>query len=347
MVILASLVIAGASPWVQPKEPPRSEHPCAAPPGSRYDYDLFHKDVECVFAEAEFLYWTVNEGALDYAIKMNQPAGVTPSYAIGKVNTAGFKLSPGVRLSVGYFNAPKYWDVCAQYTHLISRGKNRVEPPKASGEFLTGTWPQLVSGPLVHAHSRIFFDYNLFDLWVDRIFNPNPHLRIRAGAAACAAWIHQDWKVQYFDSTSFSTLRNQWHFIGGGLATGLQGDWYWGNNIYLTGKYALTAYIGSYRNTAKETVSLSGGEALVARDSNYSDTRPALSVQFSMGPSWQQNFGCHRIELWVGYEVTSWLNLQEMHRSSSATLSSAPKETWQSTSMLAVQGLTTRLTVDF
>lgn len=324
---------------------------CKPPPNAPYDYDLFHKDVEVWFISGEFLYWTVNEGALDYAQKMNQPVwGPSTSYASGKVQSASFDLDPGFRCAVGYFNAPKYWEVRAQYTHLISRGKNRAEPPTGSNEFLTGTWPQITSNALTHAHSKTFFNYNLFHLLIDRVFVTNPHLRLRLMAGLVAPWIEQDWKMQYFDESGNTTIRNRWHFVGAGLTAGFSGDWYWGNHIYMTGKTSFAVYMGRYRNQAKQTTTFQptgdDNPELPVRNSDLIDTRPAFQVQFVFGPSWQQNFGCNRVELFAGYELNTWTNLQEIRRSSGGSGLSA-KETWMSTSMLALQGLTTRLTVDF
>ncbi len=326
---------------------------CDPPPGSAYDADLFHKDVEVWYVSAEFLYWTVDEGALDYAQKMRQPAWspTTPSFASGKVQCASFNLDPGFRVATGYFNAPKYWAVQGQYTHLITRGKDRAGKPEAGNEFLTGTWPQITTNPLVHAHSNIFFNYNLAELSIDRIFITNPHLRMKLRAALSMAWMQQDWKVQYFDGTGGNTtIRNRWHYMAGGLRAGLLGDWYWGNHVYLTGGTTAALYMGGYSNDSKQTTSFqpngSDDPTLPVRDSRVEDTRPSFAVQVYLGPSYQKCFGCNRVEIFAGYELTGWFNLQEIRRSSSGLPSSA-KETWMSTNMLALQGLTTRLTVDF
>ena len=324
---------------------------CAPPPCSAYDFDLYHKDLEVWFASGEFLYWTVDEGALDYAQRMKQPAwSPTASYASGTVESASFDISPGFRVSAGYFNAPKYWLVEAEYTHLISTGKNRAEKPTAAAEFLTGTWPQITTNPLQHAHSKIFFDFNLFEVFIHRIFIPNPHLRLTAMGGFSAVWMHQDWKVQYFDGGGGdTTIRNQWRYIAGGLRTATFIDWYWGNHVYLTAGSSIALYMGSYKNQAKQTTTVQpvGSDAsLPVRDSVFNDTRPSCALQFTLGPSFQKNFGCNRVELFVGYEINGWFNLQEIRRSTSGSPSEA-KETWMSTSMLALQGLTTRFTVDF
>lgn len=349
--ILFSLIATPLLSAVQIKEKEQSLPP---PPPPAYDADLYNRDIETCLLDAELLYWTVNEGALDYAQKMTQPAwsSTTPSYASGKVKSASYHLDPGLRVMVGFFNALKYWDVRGQYTHFICRGQNSTSRPSSPSEFLTGTWPQITTNPLTHAHSDIFFNYNVFHLLISRIFYPNLHLRLRMTGGASSAWIGQDWKMQYFDGgiDKNTTIRNRWHFVGGGLSTGLIADWYWGNHIYLTGSTMISLYMGSYSNRSKQTTTFqvdpSDNTSLPVRNSRLSNTRPALSTQFSIGPSWQQNFGPRRVEVFIGYELTGWFNLQEIRRSSSGAPSVA-KETWTETSMLSLQGLTTRLTVDF
>lgn len=325
----------------------------ALPPPPRYDADLFHKDTETVFMDAEFLYWTVQEGSLDYAQKMRQPAWstATASYASGKVHSATFRAAPGIRFTAGYFNAPKYWEVRGQYTQLTSRGENRVEPPSGATQFLTGTWPQITTNPLTHAHSSIALNYDLFDALVDRVFILNPHFRLRFLAGLETAWIRQDWKIQYFDGTGQeTTIRNRWHFVGGGLRMGVSGDWYWGNNVYITGQTTFGSLMGSYRNRSKQTANFQPtpdvNPSLPLRNSDFSDTRPVFNVQFVLGPSWQQNFSKYRVELFTGYELDSWFNAQETHRSSSA-LPAGTKETWLGTGLVTLHGLSSRLTANF
>ena len=322
---------------------PASAKTSTPPESVPYDADLFRKNKEVFSLSGEFLYWTIQEGALDYAQKMGHQAPTT-SYAIGRVKSASFNMDPGVRCSLSYFNAPKYWEVRGQYTHLMSRGKDRAEKPDADGEYLTGTWPHILEDALVHAHSSIEFKYNLFDLSVDRIFIPNPHLRLRMVAGLGAAWIAQDWKVQYFNATDQqTTIRNRWHYAGGGMKIGLTGDWFWGSDFYLTGLTSIGIYMGSYRNKAKQTAST---DTLAYRNSDFSDTRPAFTAQFNIGPSWQKNFTHNRVEVFAGYELSAWFNLQEIRRSTSGT-ASVCKETWINTGIIALQGLTTRVTLDF
>ena len=118
----------------------------------------------------------------------------------------------------------------------------------------------------------------------------------------------------------------------------------------MTAHGSLSLLIGSYSNHAKQTTTFQptalDNPSVPVRDTSYHDVRPALTAQMMLGPSWQKNYAHSRFELFAGFEMNAWLNLQEIYRSTSST-SWGAKETWMSTSVLALYGLTTRLTYDF
>lgn len=322
-----------------------------------YDEDLFNKDKTVVFASGEFLYWLVNEGALEYAIKMNKPAwnSEKDTAAIGKYQNAVFHWSPGLRLNVGYFNAPHYWDAIIQYTYLPSSGHTEVKAPSSSDEYLNGTWiqPDMNTGttttpplpaPLRKATSHVELNYNVFDFLFSRRFHLNEHLRVNLFGGLTAASLHQHLKVHYEDINELtSKIRNRWRFDGLGLRAGFKMDWYMGWDLYLTGLASGGIVSGWYKNTAHQKTSLS---PIPVRHSNYEDHRLSATAQVMLGPSWQKRFNAVRTELVAGYEFTVWNNLQEVYRSSYA-LPTAAKEPFVNSSMLSLQGLTVRLTVDF
>jgi hypothetical protein len=317
-----------------------------------FDADLFKKDIQAVSPSIEFLYWVVQESCVDYALKMQHPAwGSTSSYAQGKYKSATFDIDPGFRLGLNFFRAPKLWEMKWQYTRLGTSGKNSCSKPAVSSEYLTGTWPQILPAPLSGATSHIHMNYNTFDMTIDRYFIPNPHLRLRLIGGAVVAWINQDWKVQYFDAALRSTtIRNQWRFIGGGFKLGTMVDWYLTQDIYITAMGMTGALMGSYRNLSKQTTTYQpagdDNPNIPIRDTIFKDTRPAFTAQVVFGPSWQKNFKNNRVEVFAGYELNLWFNLQEIYRSTAGSASAA-KETWINSSMMALQGLTARVTVDF
>ncbi len=314
--------------------------------------DLFKRYDQVFSGSAEFLYWSVTEGGLDYALKMKRDAwGPTPTFAQGHFKNATYGMDPGFRLGFLFFRAPHYWEVRWQYTRMTSRGKNSASKPAEPQQFLTGTFPHILTNPLTGAHSRIHLNYNVFDWLVDRVFFPNPHLRLRVVGGATVAWLDQDWKVIYNDASPFfTTIRNRWDFVGAGLKTGTMFDWYWTWDLYMTAQGFLGVLMGSYSNRAEEMTTFQPTNAdnptVPVRDAHYKDARPAMTAQMMVGPSYQKNFCSNRLEIFAGFEMNVWFNLQEVYRSTQAAAQFA-KETWMSSGMLALYGLTTRITLDF
>ncbi len=331
---------------------PTSTTPASVP----FDADLFRRDTPVFSSHVEFLYWKVDEGALDYAISMNSPAwdaSGTDNYAVGNMKRSIFNIDPGFRLGLSYFRAPHYWEVWAQYTRMTSRGHSHTSAPPEAGEYLTGTWPQLLDpNPIVRAETDLHLNYNVADFMADRYFNPNPHFRARLLGGLTGAWINQNWAIHYFDASSNHTdIHSRWLFGGVGLRLGTTLDWFWTNDIYLSARGTVAALLGYYRNKTKQTLSAGAGTGgqnttLDPRNVSYSDARAATTLQMIVGPSYQKNFTNMRIEAFVGYELTTWTNLQEVYRSTSGAPYQA-KETFINSGLLCLQGLTARLTMDY
>ncbi len=345
---LSTSSLLAATPSKQSKSAQKEEKP-------PYDADLFNKDQSVVFATGEFLYWKVNESALDYAIKMNQAAwSSTDTFAVGNYHNAKFDWAPGLRIAVGWFNAPHYWDVYLQYTFLPANGKNKVHAPGKEGEFLNGTWaqPDLDTGavPLNKANSNISLKYHTLDLLFSRRFHTNNHLRINVFGGIASAFVYQNWKISYTDVLDQqSKLHTHWHFEGVGLRLGAKIDWFLGADFYLTGLASSGILSGWYTNKIRQTTTavVSGGDnSLPIRDTSFHDQRLTYTAQFLAGPSWQKAYEKMRVELFAGYEFTIWTNLHEVFRSSQGA-ATATKETFINNSNVSLQGLTIRLNVDF
>ena len=342
------LIILCATTWILPIF--GKESATIAPPP--FDADLFRRDEQVFSLHGEFLFWRVQEGALDYSLTTHNNAwGPSHCYAQGTFNNAAFNGDPGLRVTASFFRAPKFWEVKGQYTYLSGTGKDTSNSPNANGPFLTGTWPSIFALPIAKATSQIQMHYNLFDLFIARVFYTNPHFRLRLIGAGTIAWINQFWKILYSDvNEDLTKIGNRWTFVGGGLKAGVSFDWYWFTDIYMTGMTTFGTLIGSYHNTSRQMTTFRPNAffnpSIPVRNAHFSDVRPAFFYQILLGPSYQKNFPNNRLEIFAGYELNTWLNLQEIFRSTSGTPLEA-KETWLSSSMIALQGLTTRITVDF
>jgi Legionella pneumophila major outer membrane protein precursor len=322
-----------------------------------YDADLFRKDTSVYFVNAEFLYWIVNEGAVDYAVKMNkQPWSKTQdTYAIGNYHNAHFDWSPGFRVNFGHFNAPHYWDVFLQYTYVPSSGSRRTHAPHREDEFLNGTWiqPDVFGNPplpLTRASCHIDMKYNVLDLLFTRRFQTNEHLRVNLFGGITSALIFQKMKVSYKDIADQHThIRNRWRFEGAGLRLGLKVDWFMGWDLYLTGQASSGILSGWYKNSAFQKIAADIPQADTSRpirDTKFHDNRLTYTAQILTGPSWQKAFTNVRTEIFAGYEFTIWTNLHQIFRSGFAA-PTASKDTFINNSQLSLQGLTVRVNVDF
>ena len=345
LCISALLLTISAQAAAEQKTPPEP------PP---FDANLFRNDVQCLAGHVSFLYWTVDTRAMDYATQMQNSAwgdSTSTSYAQGEIKSATYNLDPGFRVALSYFRAPKEWEVWGQYARLTARGKNEVGKPASKSLFLTGDWPQITTQPLSGAHSYVHMNYNVFDLIANRYFHPNPHLRLRLMGGAVVAWIDQNWVVKYTDSTPNTTkITNWWRYIGGGMRGGFMGDWFWTNDIYMTGLVTTGVLMGSYVNRSKIQTTFQPANGIdtntPVQNTTFSDVHPAFTAQVLLGPSWQKCFTHNRVEVFAGYEINIWGNIHEIFRSTGGS-PSASKQIWINSGLIALQGLTTRLTVDF
>jgi hypothetical protein len=318
-----------------------------------YDTDLFRKNKKVLFVNAEFLYWTINESALDYALQMKKPAWGNPTEGVGHYKIIDFGWNPGFRVNVGYFNAPHYWDAFLQYTYFKGKGHDDAHAPSESNLFLNGTWPQPSSGevPLRKADSSIEMKLDLLEFLCTRRFHPNPHLRMRLYGGPSVAWVRQNWEIDYRDTANqTSHLHSHWRFTGAGIRAGYMVDWFLGKGgFFFTGLVSAAVYAGQYHNVSKQKSSDSSGghnPNLPLRNVHYHDTRLIPHFQVLGGPSWQMAFTNYRTELFIGYELNFWTNLHEVYRTSSSAPTQA-KQTFINNSVMGTQGLTVRWNLDF
>lgn len=317
--------------------------------------DLFNKDDAALLISGEFLYWTISEGALDYAVRMRTPSwGPSDSYAQGDIERAEFNWEPGYRFTLGYYRAPNFWEADFQWTYIHFEGHDHSKrPPTNESRYIVGTYPQIFPAPVDHATSHIFLHYKMTDLLAHRVFHlfENPHLRVKLIGGITGVWLHQGWKVRYFDAMLNNTMiNNKWRYWGFGFRAGLSFDWFWGLDFYATGRMSTGLVVGHYQNHAKQETSAipqaGDNPAVPVRDVRLSDYRVSYTMQFLLGPSYQKSYSSWRLEIFAGYEMSIWTNLQEIFRSTSAPADQA-KETWINTGFVAMHGLTFRGTINF
>lgn len=287
-----------------------------------------------IYFSGEFLYWTAESTALDYASKLKNDV------AIGNYSVAKYDWCPGFRVGATYYRCPKYWELTGEYTRIDISGKNKTSPMLRATRALYN-----LSTPLMYAGSDIELNYQVGDFYVARVFDPNPHLRMRLIGGLSTAYIEQDWKLTYIDGLNArEKIQEKWCFFGGGIRMGLRGDWFWGGQFYLTGKTSFSAMIGTYENIENQWNDNTG---LIYNKQTYDDHRLALNGQFLLGPSWQIPCDCWSFELLAAYELNVWVNVSERIRSAVQPSNLNPAETFYADGLFGTQGLTLRLNLGF
>lgn len=290
-----------------------------------------------LFVDGEFLYWTVAEPLLDYAIQ-TKPGESNGTFALGNYQVNSYEYQPGFRLALSYYRCNRYWELEGQYTWFKDKGTDKTFAP------LNPVREVLISLPFVEATNSLDFHYQLGDLYVSRVFDPNPHLRMKLFGGATGGEIKQTMHTAYTNQIGdIEQIKETWNFWGAGLRLGLMVDWFWWCQFYLTARASFATLVGVYETKLKHSIVNSG---LILGDSKWKDTRPTFNAQFLVGPSWQKVCDCWSFELFAGYEFNLWSNLQERHWAF-FTLENSFKPTVETIGALCLHGLTARLTLGF
>jgi hypothetical protein len=322
--------------------------PCKKYPEPLHPEDLFRKEACTLTPSTSFLWWAPCTGSLDYALLPKDSVSQSPTIgANGAYKRASFDWSPGLRIALSYFNAPRYWEITGQYTWLYASGAERLSPTGDPTKPVTGTFQTSLPTPLSSAATAISQNYSLGDLLIARVYltDTNPHLRLKFFGGFTGGWLKQSWHTTYTNTQNgTATIDREWSYWGIGMRAGASFDWYWWRDLYLTGLSSVALTVGSYNNDALTTASVA---TTPFTHTSYDDTRLAPTAQFLAGPSYQKNFQSNRIECFVGYELTIWGNLHEVFRSDYSFGGTNYKQTSINNGLLGFQGVTARLSVDF
>ncbi|NGX60065.1 MAG: hypothetical protein KR126chlam3_01227 [Chlamydiae bacterium] len=292
-----------------------------------------------IYVSGEFLYWTVEEGQLDYALKEKTAPSDTAFFATGDYKTADYDWRPGYRVGLTYYHCPKYWEMTAEYTWLFDKGTDSV-----TSDFIRPTRLTDASGPFVSAKSHIDFHYHLGDFYATRVFDPSPHVRLRFFGGLTGGYLEESLKIRYKNIFDVSErIKEKWRFWGGGVRAGLRVDWFWGCQFYLTGKSSFATLVGKYKN---EESQFRPSDKVFFGNAKYDEPRFAMHAQFLIGPSWQIPCDCWSFELIAAYESNIWFNLHERIRSL-PDFPDQPTETLYANGLLGMHGLTLRLNLGF
>ncbi|MBX3719240.1 MAG: hypothetical protein KF898_06290 [Parachlamydiales bacterium] len=306
-------------------------------------------DKASFYTQAEFLYWKVQEGELNYTV-IGEPSQLPPgqgnSGAVGTYKNATFETHPGVRIGAGYRFKPEYWEVEGGYTYFFSQGSQSEKAPSNPNKLLNGTFHEETGSSIfIKATSHISFTYQTADLLIARRFLLTPSLLTRFKMGFTGAWINQHWKFTYI-GTGFSHFHLNWHFHGGGFKFGADTEWLIWKGIGLEFKVAGAVLYGEFKSHQKQISETPSFPPAIPFDVKNHDNRLVTTFQVLAGPTWGKQFHHWGIKMFAGYELNNWYNLQEVYRSFFGEPTSG-KDSRNVHANIGLQGLTVNLNVNF
>jgi len=313
------------------------------------DSDLFRKNERVVFVNGEFLYWIASCGNKQYAFQYDRAVAGQINYGLGKYVFSKYDWDPGFRVAIGWFNAPKTYQVIGQFTWIKINNTNQINRSAPFDQPFVAAFPQydtLNGQELSSAKSKIKLNHELGDLIISRVWVPNLHCRLRLLGGLTGGEIQQKWSIFYTNVISeVEKVYNRWKFTGIGIRLGLDMDWFWTRHFYLTGKASCAPFIGKYKYLGQISV-----DSTQYADFKYDQHRGAYNFQIYLGPSYQRSFTNNRFEIFAGYELNGWYNVHEVIINSlvsNGTYLSKEIVPIINKGLFLMHGLTARLNIDF
>ena len=264
------------------------------PDSCQYDCGGFYGGIEYLFLKPR-------TSGLDFAIADPN----TDDNIQGPIELLELDAKSGVRASFGRATASG-WDFGFTYTSFESNAAKSVDAPTGGQLWLTRTNPASFNNAATAADANADLDYQVLDCHAARWVHPNDCTAIRLFGGPRAAWIDQAMEVEYTGGTvgGTRTQSQTTKMDGFGARFGGEGHWWMNDCVSFFGSAAGSVLVGDFeiRHIELEP-GLSTGN--VDTTTNYYDAVTGIDVAFGMQVTGR------RLSLQTGYELTSWLNLDQ------------------------------------
>lgn len=287
------------------------------------------------YFSGDFIYWQAKEdnltvGYTGVADTYDPASGTRPSNPskAGKIQMIDLSYEPGFKIGAGLVFAHDGWDTFMNYTWLdetnqsttLSRTSTNgmlqslyfnTENTASYANSVTGTWS---------------FYFNEIDWELGRKFFISKRLVLRPHMGLKGAWIHQNYDLAEFGSTTGSltasnanahTYQRQ-KYWGVGFRTGLNAEWHFTRDFSIYGNVAVSEIYGLMHLKAKSQVDDPNTDMIattgfvgqwINQHKNIHTMRPVLEM--AMGFRYETSFGednYYRFLLSAGWEQQIWWN---------------------------------------
>jgi hypothetical protein len=313
---------------------------------------------------AEALAWQVQEQGSHFVATPNDDSNidvnVNQTELLGDIQSLSFDWNGGLRVGLGYTFARDFWQLLGQYTWFATDGDNSYSVPTPG--VLTKTWlmptfTDIGGTGLIEAKSASNFSYQMYDLLMARRFLVKEEIQLNFSLGATGGYIKENSHVTYENVGMNTYVANGWGFGGGGLRTGIDGNWHIGQGFGFFGKFSFAAILGSYGTSNRisaDSPGLDGGSVRASSriaNTEYSGVFLLPTTQIVLGFDWTQSYtncwisGC-RVAL--AGEFNNLSNLQQIFKDPMDTSARAFSKLYvREVGSVYLYGLNVRLGADF
>jgi len=266
-----------------------------------------------VFLTADFIYWTVREDGLVYAMS---GTGIQNPRR-GHLHALDWSCDPGFKVGLG-FNLPHDgWDIYSEYTwiHSDANDSTHQRDATAATSTLIPYWAlDSSNNQLTDARANWDVTFNNLTLELARNSYLSQYFKLRFHAGLQGARINQDYHARYIevDSTRMHLDLEQ-DFWGVGLRAGFNGAWQFIKTLSFFGDLSAATLWGQY-DLHRHQTSISSNIAVVTLNTDASPHTMQPVIGLIAGVRWEDWLNHDRIHflLQVGWEQQVWLSHNQM-----------------------------------
>lgn len=277
-------------------------------------------DQEGFFVGADFLYWTVYQSDLDFAVDANVSA-VTTVLGPGKVHYLDYDWDSGFRVEGGYRLGCEDWMGKVVYTYYRDTAKGSAKGSVQQELEATLLSPSVSFNPFREARGRNKLEYDVVDILIGKSLKFCDKTILTPFFGVRGLWLDQRLSVEYRGNSQLPTngaslLSCKSEFEGAGIHAGMDFTYDLNCGLQVCGHFAGSVLAGrSKSHQLNVNVNENGSLSQVNVDISDHLDDSLIGWQMGIGGRYATDvWDCTSLVLSVGYEMTRWTDVPQLRR---------------------------------
>ncbi len=278
------------------------------------------RDGADIFVTGEFLYWTVREDHLGFALRSglsSTSTGTATTIHRGTILHPNWKFSPGFKVGLGMLFDHDGWDIYANYTWLRPRDiEKEVTISSDEGasdlliDYLWGVGVNFVGTAYHTAKTHWNLNFNVIDLELGRNFFVSRYLQMRPYFGLKGTWQEQENHLLFDASLSETRMirmcENRMRNWGVGILAGLDTAWHFTKSFSFVAEVAASALWEGFEVHRRDVDIQLFPISFPFFKNNFHTIKPVL--EFYLGLRWEMWYCCenYHLSLEAGWEEQHW-----------------------------------------